>query len=118
MYNKYTVFPVYKVEFKGLTGVLKKIFGILGLCLWELLMSLPHWTPGRIYLTGFWILRQDFRAHHVISKYSHREPLPHSLHTGELPFYWHNNAYNEKKVREKQPKEENWPIRKVSELIE
>ena len=53
---QYTVLPVYKVEFKGLTGVLKKISGILWLTLSELLMSLPHGTPGGIYLTGFWIL--------------------------------------------------------------
>ena len=33
---------MYKVEFKVLTGVLKKISGILGLSLWELLMPLPH----------------------------------------------------------------------------
>ena len=51
--NNNIVLPVYKVEFKGLTGVLKMISGIGGLSLWELLMSLPHWTPGGIYLTGF-----------------------------------------------------------------
>ena len=64
---------MYKVEFKGLTGVLKKISGILGLSLWELLMSLPHRTPGGIYLSGFWILCQDFWAHHVISTSNQRE---------------------------------------------
>ena len=41
---------MYKVEFKGLAGVLKKISVILGLSFWELLMSLPHGTPGGIYL--------------------------------------------------------------------
>ena len=83
---------MYKVEFKGLSGVLKKISGILGLSLWELLMSLPYGTPGGIYLAGFGILRQDFGVHHVISISNHREASPHSLHTQELPFYWPNTV--------------------------
>ena len=80
---------MYKVELKGLTGVLKKISGILGLSLCELLMSLPHRTPGGIYRTGFWIL--DF-APRLLSISNHREPLHHSLHTQELPFYWPNDS--------------------------
>ena len=85
------VLPVYKVEFKGLTDMLKKISGILGLSFWELLMSLPHGMPGGIYLTGFWILHQDFWAHHGISISNHRQPLLHSLHTQEFPFYCPNS---------------------------
>ena len=84
---------MYKVEFKGFTVVLKKISGILGLSLWERLKSLPHGKPGGIYLSGFGILRQDFWAHNVISITNHRETLPHSLHTQELPFYWPNNLF-------------------------
>ena len=48
-FSQFAVTPVYKVEFKGLTGPLKKISGILGLSFWELL------TSGGISLTGFWI---------------------------------------------------------------
>ena len=59
--------------------MLKKITGILGLSFWELLTSLPHGTPGGIYLTGFGILCQDFGVHHMIIISNHREPLPHSL---------------------------------------
>ena len=92
---QYTVLSVYKVEFKGLTGMLKKISCILGLSFWELLMFPPHRMSGGICLTGFWILRQDFWAHHVISISNHREPLPPSLHTQELPFYQPNNSNGE-----------------------
>ena len=46
---------IHGICYITLAGVLKKIFGILGLLLWELLMSLPHGIPGGIYLAGFWI---------------------------------------------------------------
>ena len=41
----------------------------------------------------FGFLRQDFWAHHVISISNHREPLHHSLHTQELPFYRPNTVF-------------------------
>ena len=41
----------------------------------------------------------DVLDHHVISISNHREPLPYSLHTQELPFYWLNNNI---KVNKKQ----------------
>ena len=69
---------MYKVEFKGLTGVLKKIFCILGLSLRE-----PFLVTASLNalwnLTRFCILRQDFWAHHVISISNQREPFSHSL---------------------------------------
>ena len=81
--QQYTVLPVYKVEFKGLTGALKKISGILGLSFKELLTSPSHRTSGGICL-DFGFLRQGFWTHLVISLSNHRQPYPHSLHTQEL----------------------------------
>ena len=78
-------------SYKELTGALKKISGILGFSFWELFMSPPHITYDGIcldWILDFGFLRQDFWAHHMISIYNHREPLPHSLDTQELPFYW------------------------------
>ena len=87
--------PNTQVPFLSCSGSLLVDTNILGLSFWELLMSLPHGTPSGIYLTGFWNLCQDFWAHHGISISNHREPLPHPLHTQELPFYWPNTSLQE-----------------------
>ena len=54
-------------------------------------------------------LRQDFWAHHVISISNHREPLPHSLHMQELPFYWPKNVIVVEIVYAEPPKGLNSP---------
>ena len=92
MNNNIQSFLCIKLGLRDLPVCWKRFSIILGLSLSELLMSLPHRMPGGIYLIGFGILCQDFRAHHMISISNHREPLPHSFHTQELTFYWPNNT--------------------------
>ena len=91
MNNNIQSFLCMKLSLRNLPACWRRYLCILGWSLWEFLMSLPHWTPGGISLTGFWTLHQDFWSHHMISKSNHREPFPHSLHTQEIPFNWPNS---------------------------
>ena len=87
---------MYKVEFEGLTGALKKISIMLGLSFWNILTFPPHGTSDGICQTGFLIFALRLWAHQMISISNHTEHLPHSLHTQKLPFYKPNTIYRSK----------------------
>ena len=93
---------IYSPEFVGLTGVLKKISGILGLSFWELLMSLPHvcWNLSDCILyfcakisgLNMWLVypitTSFFLTHSIHRNYHFTNPTTSHTHT-DIYIYIH-----------------------------